>query len=907
MTRDPNNLAGTPPDEALRQSETRYRSLFENMAEGLAHCRMVFEDGQPRDSIYLAVNPAFEKLTGLRDAVGKKASEVIPGIRETNPELLEIYGRVSLSGQPERFETFVGALNHWFSVSVYSPEKEHFVAVFDVITERKRAQEALRASELRYRRLFETAKDGVLILDAETGIVVDVNPFLAQLLGFSHEALLGKKIWELGSFKDIVANRARFEELQQQEYIRYDDKPLQAANGRQIAVEFVSNVYQVNHHKVIQCNIRDITERKQAEKALQALSSRQEAILAAVPDIIMEVDRHKVYSWANQAGLDFFGEDVIGKEAAFYFEGEQGTYQSVQPLFDSRQELVHIESWQRRKDGEKRLLSWWCRAVKDELGNVTGALSSARDITERNRAETALRDAESLYQSLVEHLPQSVFRKDREGRFTYVNSRFCALMGKTPGELLGKKASDFLPRDLAERVRQDDQRVMQTQTVFDAVEDHLLAGNPKIVLHVLKAPVCNALGEITGVQGILADISGQTELEAKFLRVQRLDSIGSLASGIAHDLNNILAPIMMCAPLLRGARSSEEREQMISLIEASTQRAASIVKQLLSFGRGQAGQKTALQVRHLLGEVGKIARETFPRSIQVEADVSADLWLVSGDSTQLHQVLLNLCVNARDAMPSGGKLTLRAENVTLDENYVCMHQGVSAGPFIRIQVQDTGTGIPESTREHIFDSFYTTKSQDQGTGLGLTTVLGIVRNHHGFITFTTAVGKGTTFEIYLPAQPEAQPSSLPEPPPAASPRGRGELILLVDDEPAIGTAARRTLEKHGYAVLRAEDGVEALALFTSRRADIRAVVTDFMMPHMDGLTLSRILTRLSPQTPIIVSSGGLMAKDSANSLQALGALGIRHILHKPHNAEVLLQALADVLHPAAQPPRGRVA
>ena len=551
-----------------------------------------------------------------------------------------------------------------------------------------------------------------------------------------------------------------------------------------------------------------------------------------------------------------------------------------------------------RKDGSVVWVNVNMTVIRDATGQPTRTLATIEDVTERKVAEVALRDAESLYHSLVEHLPQSVFRKDREGRFTYVNSRFCALMGKTKDELLGKTASDFFPPELAERFRQEERRVMQMQTVFDAVEDHLLVGNPKAVLHVLKAPVRSASGESLGVQGILMDITSQTALEAKFLRAQRLESIGSLASGIAHDLNNILSPIMMCAPLLREELPSKDREHMLSLIEASTQRAVGIVKQLLSFGRGESDQKTPLQARHLIREIAKIVHETFPRSIQVKEECASDLWLVLGNATQLHQVLLNLCVNARDAMPSGGTLTLRAENVMLDENYVSMLEGVSAGPFVRIQVQDTGTGIPESAREHIFDSFFTTKSHEQGTGLGLTTVLGIVKNHHGWTTFTTAEGKGTTFEIHLPATPETLPCAQSNQASGATPRGHGELILLVDDEPPVHAASRRTLERHGYAVLLAPDGIEALAQFTSRQADIKAVVTDFMMPHMDGVTLARTLRRLSPQTPIIVSSGGLLSRDAADSLQAFKALGIRDILHKPHGAEVLLRALDDALHSA---------
>ncbi len=261
---------------AQQASEEQYHSLFDNMAEGLSFCQMLFDGDRPRDFVYLAVNRAFETQTGLKNVVGRKVSDVIPGIREADPELFEIYGRVARGSAPEKFENYVAPMQMWLAISVYGSGPDRFVAVFDVISERKRTHEALVASEVRYRRLFESAKDGILILDAETGMVVEVNPFLVELLGFSHDQFLGKKIWELGFFKDVVANQDNFAELQLKKYIRYENMALETADGQRIFVEFISNVYLVNHQKVIQCSIRDISERKQAQEAIHQLNAELE-------------------------------------------------------------------------------------------------------------------------------------------------------------------------------------------------------------------------------------------------------------------------------------------------------------------------------------------------------------------------------------------------------------------------------------------------------------------------------------------------------------------------------------------------------------------------------------------------------------------------------------------------------
>ena len=301
-----------------------------------------------------------------------------------------------------------------------------------------------------------------------------------------------------------------------------------------------------------------------------------------------------------------------------------------------------------------------------------------------------------------------------------------------------------------------------------------------------------------------------------------------------------------------------------------------------------------LPVRHLLSEMNKLIQETFPRNIQLRVNVPKDLWQVLGDATQIHQALMNLCVNARDAMPNGGTLTLAAENLTLDEAFAAMMPHAKPGPYVCVSVTDTGMGIPPEHLDRIFDPFFTTKEIGKGTGLGLATVLGIARGHGGFVRVNSQIGKGTTFELYLPASSEAKAAALPERE-TLPPRAGGELILVVDDEAGVRGVVQRTLEKHGYRVVTAAEGAEAMGLFAQHRAEIRAVLTDMMMPDMDGPSLVRALRHLEPQLPIL----GMTGVGEKADIKGLETLDLLVLLTKPFNSAALL----GVLHQALAAPR----
>jgi len=385
------------------------------------------------------------------------------------------------------------------------------------------------------------------------------------------------------------------------------------------------------------------------------------------------------------------------------------------------------------------------------------------------------------------------------------------------------------------------------------------------------------------------------EAEVRLLRAQRLESIGALASGIAHDLNNILAPIMMSAPMLRWGLKPDEIEKTLVSIETSAQRGADLVKQLLLFGRGVEGNRTVLQPKHLIKDIVRMVRETFPKAITVESKTAADLWLLTGDATQLHQVLLNLCVNARDAMPSGGKLSLTAENIQLDEHFASMVAEARPGPYVLLRVVDTGEGIPAAIIDRIFDPFFTTKEQGRGTGLGLSTVLGIVKSHGGFLDVRSEVGKGTTFSVYFPATPNNSTPLVDVPATVAIAKGDGEMVLVVDDEPEILKITEQNLERNGYRTVLAHDGVDALVLFTQRRDEINAVLTDLEMPLMDGVALVRAIRKLDPNVQVIASSGIGTAQGLEERMDQLKVLGVQTLLTKPYGADTLLHALQQAL------------
>jgi CheY-like chemotaxis protein len=370
-----------------------------------------------------------------------------------------------------------------------------------------------------------------------------------------------------------------------------------------------------------------------------------------------------------------------------------------------------------------------------------------------------------------------------------------------------------------------------------------------------------------------------------------MESIGTLAGGIAHDLNNVLAPILIGVEVLKMQVGESDGGKIIDSLRVSAERGAQLVKQILSFARGIEGKRMTVNPLHLLRELKETVGSTFPKTVGFELSSRPGLWTVTGDATQLHQVFLNLCVNARDAMPRGGALTISCENITLDETYARMNPEARVGPYLLVSVTGTGTGIPKAIREHVFEPFFTTKERGKGTGLGLSTSLVIVKSHGGFINWYSEEGRGTTVKVYLPANTTAAAAEAAAIEQTGLPRGRGELVIVVDDEDNLREIVQKTLQRFGYNVMLARHGAEALAFYAQYKSQVAAVLTDMEMPVMDGPALIIALKTLNPEVKIIGTSGHA---SNAGVAKAIGA-GVEHFIPKPYTAEALLKTLDKVL------------
>ncbi|MBU0995098.1 MAG: PAS domain S-box protein [Proteobacteria bacterium] len=656
-----------------------------------------------------------------------------------------------------------------FEIRRDADRKRRILLLEEKLQEEKSIVEALQDSEKQYRRLFESAKDGILILNADTGKVVDANPFLLDLLGYSYDTVYGKHIWELGVFKDIAASKDAFRTLQDNQYIRYEDLPLVTIKGKRIAVEFVSNVYLVDNNKVIQCNIRDITARKGAERALGENEAKMKSIL-----------------------------DNIGIGVAL-----------ISPRMEILEVNMRMREWFPAIDTGKRPI---CYRTLKKLPE--------KDVCDNCPSAKTLKDG--AVHEITMQIPHA------NGMRTY---------------------------------------------------------------RIVSSPMRNASGEITAAVEMFEDITEKLSLESQLQQAQKMESLGRLAGGVAHDYNNMLSVIIGYAELaLNKVDSSESIHDDLQEILKAAQRSKDITRQLLAFARKQIIVPRLIDLNDTIEGLLKMLRPLVSENMDLAWLPGKGLRPIMMDPSQLDQILTNLCVNAQDAITDVGKITIKTEKVTFDKTYCNDHEVFTPGDFVLLAVSDNGSGMDKEIKDNLFEPFFTTKEVGQGTGLGLSTVYGIVKQNEGFIKVLSELGKGTTFKIYLKYY-EGEAIDVREEPTAKMMTGHGETILVVEDEIGVLKSTRTILKMLGYEVLTASTTSEAMQLAKAHVGEIRLVITDVVMPQMNGRELAEHMISLEPNLNILFMSGY-----TSNEIAHLGILdkGVCFI-EKPFSMKGLATKVHEII------------
>jgi PAS domain S-box-containing protein len=861
-------------DRTLAESEERYRLLIERSPYGyIVHC----------DGNIVFANMATLKMFGagsLEQLLGRPYLDIV------SPEFHDFVRQPAHRGngngsgaRPEivclRLDGTKVVVECTSNPFMHEGRAAVQVVLHD-ITDEKKNQETLNL----FRALMEHSLDAIEVIDPETGRFLDFNATACERLGYSRQELLSLCVTDIIDAGGSVASvRASQEEARKTGFKVFEGRH-RRKDGSSFPVEINLQYIELNRGYVV-AMVRDITDRKRNEARFRRL---------------VDSNVQSVFFWntqgqitgANDAFLSllhYTREDLMAGQIGWkaitppeYAEIDIGALEDI--AFAGA--CTPYEKEFIRKDGSRVAILIGAATFED---NGNEGVAFALDLTERKRAAGQIAEQAAL----LDEARDGILVRDLEGTILSWNKGAERIYGWTRQEVIGGNVCDFYLSD------QNDyhqiSKVLLAKGEWQGESRHITKDGRSITVDGRLTLIRDDEERPKSVLVINSDITEKKNIEAQFMRAQRMESIGTLAGGVAHDLNNILAPIMMAIEILKTTSEDPQARSILGTIEVSARRGADIVRQVLSFARGMEGTRVEIQPKHLLMEIETIIKNTFPKNIRLRFSIPNDLSAILGDPTQVHQILLNLCVNARDAMPDGGSLTIAVEDCLLDENHTAMTFKAKAGRYVHIRITDTGMGIPRDIIERIFEPFFTTKDLEKGTGLGLSTVISIIRSHDGNIGVSSEPGKGTTFDVYLPSMEMSSEARKEQDDEMSMPMGKGETVLVVDDESAILTIAKQTLQAFGYSVLTASDGAEALAIYAQHRHEIDVVLTDMAMPIMDGAATINAMSRINPAVKIIAASGLGSYTGPARGTESR----VKHFLTKPFTAAALLKVVRTIL------------